>query len=413
MKIGGIHLTDVGIVMPVYTQKPFYLRMALRSILKQSYTDFHFVIVIDGASPQTIQIVKKETQRDQRVQMIEKKENLGVAKALNTGFDRLMKWPEIKYLTWVSSDNVYYPEFINKLREALLQGGSELGLVYSSFRHVDERGIPRQDLKLVEFRKYQENPKENLLDFCFIGTSFMYKKKFAQLIDGYLMEPVEDYEYWLRLTEHCEIQYVSAELMDYRENSPYSVSAQLRTSKEQHRRWRYAYNLSKYEARVRRGIPFETTVLFPTENGSEETIDTLERLLEQSYSNYELKILDISKNGEAKKGLQSILDPKITYISLPGATKHYAVKKAMENVSTPFSLIYEQGIFPSTVSAFYHMVLLSRPLLKKAVKRKMLTIFDIGKGRMKYQHVTTGIKPRFNELLLTNHLKKILNIHGS
>lgn len=61
------------------------------------------------------------------------------------------------------------------------------------------------------------------------------------------MGPVEDYEYWLRLSELCEVVYVPVELMVYRVNSPESISTQLRTSLPKHRFWRYKFNLARQE----------------------------------------------------------------------------------------------------------------------------------------------------------------------
>ena len=42
-------MIDVGVVMPVYKQKPAFLEAALQSVLKQTYAKFKLVIVIDGA----------------------------------------------------------------------------------------------------------------------------------------------------------------------------------------------------------------------------------------------------------------------------------------------------------------------------------------------------------------------------
>lgn len=56
-------MPDVGIVMPVYKQRPSYLRAAIQSILNQSYSNFRFVIVIDGA-PEVRSIIEQEVQHD-------------------------------------------------------------------------------------------------------------------------------------------------------------------------------------------------------------------------------------------------------------------------------------------------------------------------------------------------------------
>lgn len=395
-------MRDVGIVMPVYKQDPVYLELALRSVLEQSYTSYHFVIVSDGAPKETIDIIKKITSGDSRVHFIHKEKNEGVAKALNTGFDFLMKIEEINYLTWVSSDNIYYPLFIERLRNALKTAPTNVGLSYSSFRHIDYKGNYLKEPQLEEFYKYQDQPKENLLDVCFIGVSFMYKKQIAMMIDGYVLEPVEDYEYWLRLTEYCEIVYIADALMEYRTNSPLSVSAKLRNSKVQHRRWRYSFNLARQQARNRRKIPFLLTVIYPVKDASEKTIDKLEQLLEQSFSNYKLIIIDRTPNLSANKILQHIEDPRITFILLPNASKSEAIYSGMKAADTPFTLLYDEGPFPSSPLVLYDLIIQGNHIPNQIAFR------DNGYLGISYRTEFDKEEPVFGDLYVTQKLVEIL-----
>ncbi|HBS45971.1 MAG TPA: glycosyltransferase family 2 protein, partial [Paenibacillus sp.] len=129
-------MADVGVVMPLYTQKPEFLRQALESVLRQTFTEFRLIIVIDGA-PDMEPLVRSIITEDPRVTIISYVQNRGIAHALNTGFDLLFSEPSIQYLSWVSSDNVYEPRFLEILRGALMKGPQELGIVYSSFQSID------------------------------------------------------------------------------------------------------------------------------------------------------------------------------------------------------------------------------------------------------------------------------------
>ncbi|MCL6604864.1 MAG: glycosyltransferase [Paenibacillus sp.] len=332
-------MPDVGIVMPVYKQKSSYLRAAIQSILKQSYSNFRFIIVIDGA-PEVRSIIENEVQDDRRVRIIMNEHNQGVAKSLNCGFEQLFADPDLQYFTWVSSDNIYYYDYIRIQRKHLKQGPEQLGLVYTCFREIDDNDLPvYDDFHTEEMKKYQMKPKEALLDFCLIGPSFMYKSRYAKAIEGYGMEPVEDYDYWLRLIDLCEIEYIPEVFMDYRVNSPFSISAQLH-SRQQHRRWRNAYQTAKLLARKRRNIPLETTILHPIKDGSVESIDLLEHVLEQYYSNFRLLVLDLSTDQLASDLLSDIPDPKIQYAAMPGMNEREAIIYALQNVLTPFTMVY-------------------------------------------------------------------------
>jgi glycosyltransferase involved in cell wall biosynthesis len=421
-------MRDVGIVMPVYKQDPLYLRLALQSVLNQSYERYHFVVVSDGAPEETNEVIRELTKADRRVQFILKDKNEGVSKALNTGFAALMTIEEVKYLTWVSSDNIYFPPFIETLRSVLAQGQDELGLVYSSFRHIDERGKHILNENLPAFRKMQEKPKEKLLDFCYIGTSFMYKKEYAAMISGYFMEPVEDYEYWLRLTEYCDIEYIPVELMDYRVASTHSISAQLRSSVTQHRRWRYMFNLAKHQARLRRRIPFETTVLFPVQHANNEVIEQYERLLEQAYSNYKLIVLDLSEKAFASRVLKHISDPRVSFHEMPNIGFEEALKLGIKSADTPFTFLYGHAPFPKALDALANLMAAHEELSKQKEKADVVSsyflngsipsgdqkVFQSNNGPIGLRMKATELeRPPFSELYRTEKLIEMVDRRGN
>ncbi|UOF90560.1 glycosyltransferase [Fodinisporobacter ferrooxydans] len=411
---------DVGIVMPVYIQNPVYLRSAIRSILMQSYAKFTLVIVLDGVPSETKKLIQEETKGDHRVQIIVKKENQGIAKALNAGFDQLLQQSDIEYFTWISSDNIYYPMFIGTLRDALKEAPRNVGLVYSSFRHIDLEGNCMQsEQDLVNFRKSLEKPKEYLLDVDFIGVSFMYKKQYAALLDGYVLEPVEDYEYWLRLTEHCDIKYVPLELIDYRVDSTHSVSAQLHSSKEQHRRWRYAFNLAKHLARIRRKIPFEVTVIFPVSDNTYETIQKLDTLLDQSayppfYSNYKIEIYDLTPDTSAIPVLRPISDPRITFHAMPNRNEKEVLAAAVQNITTPFTMLYGKEKFPSNPYVFYNLILKHHQLSKiPQYYKDVIATFEKYPGVISYRRSSEDGVPISGDLYQTNTLQQMAKNNNS
>lgn len=343
-------MPDVGIVMPVYKQVPSYLRRAIRSIRRQSYKSFGLVIVIDGMTSSVVKTIRKEIGKDRRIKVIAKRNNQGVAAALNIGFEPLLRRNDIKYLTWVSSDNIYRRNFIRSLRENLMHAPQNVGLTYSCFYHINHKEKSIYDPQYMDqFCQWQNQPKENLLETCFVGTSFMYKKEYALMAGGYDLEPVEDYDYWLKLTDHCDIQYISNRLMGYRVNTPYSVSAQLNNNIGKHRQWRYSFMMAKHQARVRRGIPFETTIVYPIHDASETTMTRYEALLEQTYSNYKVIVIDLSPGSEASNGIRDISDPRVHILAMPSADRREAIKAVTQDANTPFTMIYDEADFSSLI----------------------------------------------------------------
>jgi glycosyltransferase involved in cell wall biosynthesis len=393
-------MRDVGVVMPVYEQKSAYLKAAIRSILGQTYKRFKLVIVIDGASSKVEQVVRREVKGDARVRVIVKRKNQGVAKALNRGFKSLLRRKDIRYLTWVSSDNVYYPNYLSTLRRGIRHTSSRLGLVYSSFRQIDENGKPLySDAQTAAHLNWQNQPKDNLLDDCFVGVSFMYKRRFAQLTGEYELEPVEDYDFWLRLTEHCEMKFLPTFLMDYRANAPYSISRQLASSKDQQRRWRHAFQLAKYQARRRRGITPETTIVVPVANGSNESVQRVESVFDQYHSNFKVLVMDMSPNGEATSALAGISDPRAAFLSVPGMDELSASRVGARNAETPYTLVYGSQ---TSFDAYGLQSLLS--VISGTGYDVMSAYHDASDGTMQFKLNSSAVEPMQGQLYRTAHL---------
>lgn len=338
-------VVDLGIVMPVYKQKPEFLEAALQSVLNQTFQQFKFIIVIDGA-PEMEPFIRSIVGDDHRVNIISYENNQGVPHALNTGFAELFKDKHIEYLTWVSSDNIYRPLFSEILYKAIKKGPDELGIVYSSFQSIDNHNQPLHDEHaLAALRNFQGKPKEALLDSSIIGVSFMYKAKYAKMVaGGYSLAPIEDYDYWLKLTDFCEIKYIPIELMDYRVDSTFSVSSQLKTI-EAHRKWRHAYHLTRHNTRVRRGIPIEITFLFILSEATTEAVARIEDLYEQVFSNYICHVIDLSEDYQVTTILQQIPHPCTMFEWLPTWDKTTAALYTVKKINTPYTMLLDLNPF--------------------------------------------------------------------
>ncbi|MGN9169692.1 glycosyltransferase family 2 protein [Paenibacillus jamilae] len=399
-------MVDTGIVMPLYKQDIGYLQAAISSVLAQSYRAFRFIIVIDGA-PEMIEPALHAAMGDPRVQLVTLPQNQGVSHALNRGFDELFKDPAIKYVTWVSSDNVYHSSFIERLRCELEQGPDSLGLVYSTFRQIDAAGNSLYDEQHQQaLIRYQSQPHHELLNASIVGVSFMYKSQYARLIDGYRLQPVEDYDYWLRLTETCSMKFIPEILMDYRVDSAFSVSASLRSQKE-HRRWRHAFQIAKHEARARRGIPLEMTILMPITDMSQAE-PLLDNLLEQHYSNCIVRLLDITPEQGASSLLEMMLDPRLIVTPRP----HYSVKEALiqaiGETTTRFVVCF--GVKPYiAVTDLLYLTDLLRPLQDThAFSYYTDDHSTIGSGRG-----VQSVPPEWNYVYYTHRLHQTLEQGGA
>ena len=95
----------VSIIIPVYNGEN-YIREAIDSALSQTYKNIEIIVVNDGSKDNTDEICKSYGKKIKYI----KKENGGVATALNTG----IKAAKGQYIAWLSHDDLYKENRIEK-----------------------------------------------------------------------------------------------------------------------------------------------------------------------------------------------------------------------------------------------------------------------------------------------------------
>ena len=89
----------VSIVVPTYNDAP-YLKECLDDLLNQTYEDIEIIVVNDGSTDNTEEIIKEHYLKNEKVKYFYK-DNGGTGSALNVGFSKAQG----EFGTWVSSDD--------------------------------------------------------------------------------------------------------------------------------------------------------------------------------------------------------------------------------------------------------------------------------------------------------------------
>ena len=99
-----MHQPKVSVVMSAYNGER-YLREAVESILNQTFNDFEFIIIDDGSTNSTGQILSSYAAQDPRIVLIRNRENIGLTKSLNKG----LALARGEYIARMDADDVSLP----------------------------------------------------------------------------------------------------------------------------------------------------------------------------------------------------------------------------------------------------------------------------------------------------------------
>jgi len=211
----------ISVVMPVYNHVHF-VREAIDSILNQTYKNFELILVDDGSTDGSSDILKEYVNKDKRIRYFYKS-NGGTGSALNLGFFHATG----KYGTWVSSDNIYCPKMLETLRNFLV-GHSKSQFVFSSFSFTNgvRYSLPRLKQEVCILADFLDRSFE----ICVTGICYLFEMSLKCECGEYILIPGEDYVMGVKMGLKTNVGYVSESLGVWR-NHPNTITQQLRDGK--------------------------------------------------------------------------------------------------------------------------------------------------------------------------------------
>lgn len=190
----------VTVLMPVYNGQR-YLDEAIASVLAQDFGDFEFLIVDDGSTDATAEILRGWAERDRRIVLHRLDANGGVARALNCGLSRA-RGP---YICRQDADDVCVPGRVSR-QVAALDRDSRVVLVSAGYDLIDAAGRRLGRRKGV----FAPEVTAHLLHFNnAVGGhgQVMFRRDVVLGLGGYREEfnLSEDYDLWARLSRQGRI----------------------------------------------------------------------------------------------------------------------------------------------------------------------------------------------------------------
>lgn len=212
----SINAPIVSVVMSVYNGERF-LREAVESILDQSFLEFEFIIINDGSTDFTAEMLDSYQKNDPRVHVYHQ-ENRGLVESLNRGCGLAQG----SYIARMDADDISVK---NRLmwQVDFMEKHPEVGVLGGAAEIIDTTG---NSLRTAANPIEDHEIRYALLDDCPVWhpTVLMRKDVFVS-VGGYrkVVFGAEDYDLWLRIADHYQLANLEAVLLHYRLH-PYQVT---------------------------------------------------------------------------------------------------------------------------------------------------------------------------------------------
>ncbi len=198
---------QLTVIMPVYNAEK-YVYEAVDSILKQTYTDFEFLIFDDCSTDSSREIILSF--KDSRIRLISSAINTGYVKHLNDGLNQAKGL----YIARMDADDIALPDrflkqinYLNQNEQVAACGswiefiGSKTGALEYPVEHLD---IVTQ---LLLFGNAMAHPAVMLRKSVLTDQQLSYDAS---------LEPAEDYELWNRIAAVAKLHNIPEVLLKYR-----------------------------------------------------------------------------------------------------------------------------------------------------------------------------------------------------
>lgn len=198
----------VSVITPTYNRRGF-LPAAIESVLAQTYAHWELIIVDDGSTDGTEEVIRQYA--DSRIRYERQSANKGQATARNAG----LRMAHGAYVCFLDSDNVWFPSKL-EWQAAYLRSHPEVDVVYADGEQIDEDG---NVLPTRPGPKFSGMIMPHLLhDNCVGFNTVMVRKSALDRIGGFdeSVRYGDDYDLWLRMSPHSRFQHVPQLVCQYR-----------------------------------------------------------------------------------------------------------------------------------------------------------------------------------------------------
>jgi len=203
----------VSVIIPTYNRAHF-LGETIQSVLNQTYQDFEIIIVDDGSTDKTEELVKSFS--DGRLRYIKLGKNTGSSAApRNAG----LKVASGKYIALLDSDDTWLPKKL-ELEVEVFDTHPSVGLIYADYTYFGSRDGPKktgfEGVPLVSGYGLK-NLFLSGMQYIIATCTVLVRKSCLEKVGLFDESMIQcDLDMWLRIAAHFEIDYINTPLAKYR-----------------------------------------------------------------------------------------------------------------------------------------------------------------------------------------------------
>jgi len=186
-----------------------YIKEAIKSILTQNFTDFELLIVNDGSTDNTLDIIAEFN--DPRIRLLHNEGNKGLTYTRNRG----LREAKGKYFAVLDSDDIAMPSRL-KIQVTFMNANPDIAICGGQAIFIDANS---KEIKGYEVPVSNNLSHQLVLHNIFINSTLMIKTAVMKELGGYReMSPAEDYDLSFRIALKHQVANLSDKLVAYREH---------------------------------------------------------------------------------------------------------------------------------------------------------------------------------------------------
>ena len=184
----------VSIIIPVYNAEKF-IGKTIESVLNQTYKNWEMLIFNDKSKDDSLKIIKKYSEKDERIKVVDSKENVGVVAARN----KLIEIATGEFIAFLDADDYWKQNKLEKQIKFMRKNNALISCTEYTRVTEDEKEI--NDIIIKEIITYEDMLKNNYLGCLTVvyNANKLGKRYFKE------RKKNEDYVLWLEIVKETKI----------------------------------------------------------------------------------------------------------------------------------------------------------------------------------------------------------------